>query len=473
MGMAVLGFCESSGQDNHYETVPIGTVNSLLYGSALSNRVDRSAVVVNPATLAFPGEQGSGISFNGLTFNYNFIDFQDALGPGRDIGVQLVNTLPGILAGDVQTPLFGKRQAFGYALYQRGIGRIIYSGLSNAILDADPGGELIGRYNLLSDLRETVGVFGSGYRVSEHWGIGFSIFGIYRNHLFVESAQFDWRQDDSLASYNAYSGIERDVKILQASVQLKGGVNWKSDPWSAGLTLTLPGFSVYRDGKMGYERREWIQESDSGSNFLISALEDDLDPRYRYPWSVALGVSRSAPKWTVSLALNYESALDPYVIIPEVQADIIRNQGATSGFEPGETEVWGGNRSLLNWSISASKTLSNDLQLLASVRSNLSFAYGSGSSSRGFRLERMNWNMYHLNLGAHYEWRNTEWIFGTQLSYGGRATAAPNSDSDPLDLFAFLQNLTAQGDVHQYGAALIVSFALNFDESERALRPNR
>jgi len=316
-----------------------------------------------------------------------------------------------------------------------------------------------------------VGVFGSGYRISEHWGLGFSIFGIYRNHLFVESGQFDYRQDDTLASFNAYSGIERDVKILQASVQLKGGVNWKNDPWSAGLTVTLPGISVYRDGKMGYERREWIQESGSGSNFLVSALEDDLNPRYRYPWSVALGVSRSAPQWRVSLALHYESALDPYVIIPEVQPDIVRNQGSTSDFEPGETEVWGANRSVLNWSLSVSRTLSDDLQLLASVRSNLAFAYGNGSS-RGFRLERMNWNMYHLNLGAHYEWRNTEWIFGTQLSYGGRTTAPPHDDSDPLDLFAFLRNLTAQGEVHQYGAALIVSFAINF-ESDKPLRPNR
>ncbi len=127
--------------------------------------------------------------------------------------------------------------------------------------------------------------------------------------------------------------------------------------------------------------------------------------------------------------------------------------------------MWGSNRALLNWSIAGSKTLTKEVQLLFSLRSNLSFARGL-EPEQGFRLERMRWDLYHLNLGVHYVWKRTEWLIGAQLSYGeSRSSEATNQEGLP-DPIQFLENLTAQGEVRHYGAAAILSFALNFGETE-------
>jgi hypothetical protein len=436
-------------------------------------RVDRSAVVLNPATLAFPAQNGSGISFNGLTYNYHYIDYRNALGPGNDVGVTLANVLPGMVAGEVQSPLPRKLGSFGYALFQRGMGRAIYNGLSSERTDfSDAEGwegeeELIGRYELLSDLRETVGVFGAGHRLSKNWGFGWSLFGIYRNHLFEESAQFDLRPGNTESPYGVSTGLDRGVLLYQASVQLKTGLSWQTENWSAGLTFTLPALSVYRSARLNYDRREMAALPDTSWNLQVTSDRDGIKSRYKYPLSAAFGLSRRSDDWSLSLSLHFDSRISEYAVLPETLPEILRPD-EPSTYTPGETAVRGSNRAVFNWSVAASKSLSENVQLLLSVRSNLSFARGL-EPEQGFRLERMRWDLYHLNLGAHYTWRRTEWLVGAQLTYGS-SSASQRANSEGLpDPIRFLENLTAQGEVRQYGAAAILSFALNFGQAESKL----
>ncbi len=342
LGLAFTGYFPTMAQDNHYETVPIGTVNALLSGSSISLRLDRSAVVLNPATLAFPGENGSGISFNGLTYNYAYIDYRNALGPGNDVGVKLANVLPGMVAGEVQSPLPRRLGSFGYALYQRGMGRAIYNGLSSDRTEwsSEEGWEgeeeLIGRYELLSDLRETVGVFGAGYRLSKNFGFGWSLFGIYRNHLFEESAQFDLRPGNPQSPWGVSTGLDRGVRLNQASVQLKTGFAWQKDKWSAGFTFSLPALSVYRSARFKYDRREMVSTSDSSWNLQVSSDQSGLNSLYKYPLSAVLGVSRRSELWSLSAALHFEAKIDPYAVVPETRPDYVRPD-ESSNYIPGET----------------------------------------------------------------------------------------------------------------------------------------
>ncbi len=162
LSMAIIFCMELSGQDNHYEYIPLGSRNSILPNSGLSRFEDQAAVIFNPATLSYA--QGSSFTFNTTAVGLSNIKFENGLGQGFDIRYGNFSLLPTVAAGVLKPKKNEKDWVLGYGIYHRIKDKLRFTNRNQSNLDVinnleSPGEEIyIAQYNLGHEVDE-VGLF--------------------------------------------------------------------------------------------------------------------------------------------------------------------------------------------------------------------------------------------------------------------------------------------------------------------------
>ncbi len=455
-------------QDNHYESLQLGSKNALLSGAALSHWVDPTAVVHNAATMMDAKE--AGIAFNSTTGGFDKIRFDNGLGEGVDIKTSDFQLYPGLIAADL--PLFKQADKYrlGIAIFARVSDRTRFTNrgtrTDNIINDVEmPGSETyIGQYTLDIDVRETTAAMGWATRLSEHWSAGVTAMALIRNQRYRENFNANAIADPALSPTVDVVSSESDIsmKLNYILLQMKGSLAWKNGPWNLGFVLTAPSMKLYSGGDMLAQiELTNIRPIDSLNrrSYFASTYLEKLKPKFKYPISLSVGVSRSFENVVLSAAGTFYGNIDRYLVVDPGDASFLQpptenNIIYTQRF----LEVWASNRPLVNSSISAEWMLNPRTSLMGGLRTDLHYAEFIEPIPLGFQLPKKIWNRYHFNVGASLNGKRSRWIFGVQYSHGQADDYLQPYSFDGAAENNLLQGVRSKGNIRANGLTGIVSF---------------
>ncbi|HRI59441.1 MAG TPA: hypothetical protein PK228_06950 [Saprospiraceae bacterium] len=472
----VISFVQA--QDNHYESDQLGSQNAILCGASISRWVDQTAVINNAATMIFAKE--AGITLNTATARIDNILFLNGLGDHFDLRSNSTLVFPGLIAWEIPSLKRVDQRTVGFSIYGRMHDRLRFTNRAvfdaNVIDDAESPGEEVytGLYALDSDVDEAVGTLGWGERLSDEWAIGFTTQVIFRNHKYSESFSATVVPNpDSAMDMDAVRGETNTSLLYNATLlQFKASVAWQKDDWSAGLIVTAPTIRIWSAGDMLAEINlinMRVHPDKPRNSYFANTYLSKSKPRYKYPFSIDGGVSRNLNKVQFSVAASLYASLARYTIFDPDEETYLQPPGGDNViYSPRLFEVWGINRSIVNFSTSATWTLSDMASLLFGFRTDQHFSEIPPAEENvpGFQLSKKIWNRYHFNGGAEIRWRRSFWILGVQYSRG-RADNYPTPFSySGATEGNFLQGEPGYGTISQNGVSFLLSFFIQFQRKE-------
>lgn len=469
-GITLLLATQVNAQDNHYEALQLGAKNSILSGAAISKWQDNTAVFQNPATLS--QSTGNSVSFNTAALSLNNIKFLNDLGDKFTLKSSSTRFLPSLVGGDFRLNKGKSDWVLGYAIYHRNRDNLRFTNRiennQNIINDIEsPGNEnYVGQSKLETEFDETAGVFGFGKKLNNKWSLGVSFNGIFRTQnfrqVFSGNAIADPANNPGIDIVASNSDI--DVSYSKALVQLKFGLAYQDKGWNVGLTLMTPSLGVYGTGEIVADislTNIKLAQNTTRKNYIASTRLTKMKTTFKYPLSVAVGVSKQFTKIQLSAAANWYSAISKYVMLDPGDAVFIRpstgqNVLATKDF----LQVWSVNRSVVNASFSADWILKPNLHALIGYALDQNYSEDRPLEP-GLQLAIKFWKLNHFNAGMQFIRPKSNWIIGFQSSFGKNDQyRQPRSMDGPTEA-NFLQGNSKIGKIKYSSIGLIISYSLN------------
>jgi hypothetical protein len=455
-------------QDNHYESTQQGSQNAILSGASISRWVDQTAVINNPATMI--SSEGAGITFNTAAIGFDHIRFVRGLGPDIDLQSNSTVIYPGLFAGELSSLRKEGKRVVGFAIYTRNIDHLRYTkrvtGERNIIDDAEsPGPEtLLGLYSIDSDISESAGSIGWGQRISDAWSFGVAALVFVRNHRYRENISTTIIAHPEANPLVDVVGAETDINLSYwaTMAQLKTGLSYKSETWSAGLVIVTPSIRFMSGGDMLADMNLTnirVAPDIKRSSYFANAYLEDQKTRFKYPLSIGGGVSKKLHKAYLSVAATWYAPVKRYLIMdasnnPYLQPPSEENVLYTPQF----LDVWNSNRSIANVSFSAIWNASEATNLLFGFRTDHHYAEIPETDPPGFQLNKKIWNRYHFNTGAEIRWKRSYWLVGVQYSLGKADNYRQPFSYDGISEGDFLQGKRGNGDIRANGLVFTLSF---------------
>lgn len=448
-------------QDTHYWTNQFGPRGSILGNSIIGSVKDNSSIYYNPGYLALVDT--NNISISASVYQYDMLNIKDGAGKGYDLKSNQTQILPSLVSGTYQFKN-GSKHKFGYAILTKNQTGIKTSSRIDKELNVIPeynnegNEEFIGQFGLKTTLNEQW--FGGcySYKFNDHFSLGFSAFGAYRN----QSMEYSYTSKVILPSLSDYSIFitplvaYSDIQSVEMST-LRGigkiGLALSYSRIDFGLTITTPGLPIYgsttiqRDelySNINLDDKNFSEYSQNATNytqFILAADSfrfdlnqntftvngrqssgtDNIKATYKSPLSIAAGIvfksksldEYSMPKRKLFFSFEYFNSIDPYYLIKPETRGVIRplddNYPYTTVDFMGIVEA---PTSVLNIAIGYEQRISKNINLLASFRTNNSFNdgyYSDMSISQSF------WDLWHFSLGGIYKKKRSDISFG--ISY--------------------------------------------------------
>lgn len=466
-------------QDNHYESDLLGSQNAILTGASISRWVDQTAVINNAATMIFAKE--AGFTFNTATARFDNVKYGNGLGESFDLEASNTQIYAGLVAWEIPSLQRVGERTVGFSIYGRMHDRLNLANRvmlnANIIDDPEfPGKEtFIGIYSHNSDIDETVGSLGWGERISDEWAIGLTTQVFFRGQKYQEnfSATAIPNPDSSFQTDAVRSESNINLHYNTTMLQLKGSIAWQKADWSAGLVVSTPSVQVYGSGGMLAEvnlMNIQVHPGEPRNSYFANAYLESAKPRYKYPLSIDCGISRKLKNVHLSVAASWYAPIDRYTVINAGDATVILPSGDQNVvYEPGMFNAWSVNRSIVNFSTSASWRVSGVYRLMLGFRTDKHFVEFPDPEEEvpGFLMSKKVWNRYHFNTGAEIRWRRSFWIVGVQYSRG-RAEDYPSPYSfSGVTEGNFLEGVPGVGMVRQDGLSFLVSFFFQFQSKDK------
>jgi hypothetical protein len=459
----ILIFCNSIlfAQDSHYWTNQYGPRGSILGNSIIGSVKDNSSIYYNPGYLALVDT--NNISISASIYQYDMLNIKDGAGKGFDLKSNQTQILPSLVSGTYQFKN-GSKHKFGYAILTKNQTGIKTSSRIDKELNVIPefnnagNEEFIGQFALKTSLNEQW--FGGcySYKFNDHFSLGFTAFGAYRNQSMeytytskvilpilsnysvfitplvaysdIQSVEMStFRGIGKIGLALSYSRIDFGLTVTTSSLPIYGSTTIQRDMLVSNINLNDKNFTEYSQNATN--KTEFILAADSfrlnlkQNTFTVNGRQssgtDKIKTTYKSPLSIAAGIvfkSKSLdeylmPKRKFFFSFEYFSAIDPYYLIEPEERGVIRplnvNYNYTSVDFMGTIEA---PRSILNIAIGYEQRLTKKINLLASFRTNNSFMdgyYSDMSVSQSF------WNLWHFSLGGIYKKKRSDISIG--ISY--------------------------------------------------------
>jgi hypothetical protein len=409
--LALLLAPVAAAQDAHYWTRQFGNRAWLLGGAFVGNPDDISAVYYNPGALGLL--KSPELELTGSVYELTRLTVENGLGPGRDITLTRTDSLPSLIAGSARFGFLG-RSKLAYSLITRQGFRFRLE--SRETIPGEELESLPGLEQLAADasLEESVGEYWAGltwaYPLGEHLGLGISGFGAWRDHEIRSQVLAQGFGSDG---QTLLTTLGRDFNLHHVRVLAKLGLSYQNGPWAVGLAVTTPSLAVWGTADAGYER------ATSEQGFELTSLptpvfnfQDSLSPKFKSPWSLALGVSRTLGKLTLHLAAEGFARQTPFKLI---DSDPFSPQGSAEVIDP---DVYFGLAPVINVALGAEHRLGEKVR--AYVSAHTDFSAVTETPERNALLA--GWDIYHLSFGMHFTAGSSRLTVGTNFALGGKST---------------------------------------------------
>jgi len=408
------------GQDAQFWHNHYGTKGVLLGGAVIGSVEDLSAVYYNPGYLGLKPNPGLAFGTGVFDVAYLRIDMDSLF--QQPVDRFTAERAPGLIAGQVKFA-DDARNHFTYSFLGRQKFNTVVQGRSLA--DGSTVDRLATLY-IQQDLTEYWAGVTWSRPLTDSIGVGVSLFGAHRSQRRRNEVTLDSAFTDGTVAHTSTDG---GWNFWNLRLLLKMGVFWHGGPWTAGLTVTTPGLSLFGFGE-AYGSRS-VSGVGPESDVLIDYRSDGSNTIYHSPLSVGLGAGYRYHNVRFHASLEWYGSINPYQVIDPVPS--------TDAQDTTVLYVIDQMRSIANAGVGLEVTVSHRFSYFFSFVTDLSTV----ASDFEQVLALSSWDVFHLNGGAVFQ-------VGDFILTGGLGLAVGGSDplqSTPAYLGSGFFGLNRQVDV--------------------------
>jgi len=399
-------------QDAQYWDNQYGTGAQLLGGVVVGTPGDLSATFYNPGWIGMNTQPAILLTTKALEY-YN-LTIKNALGEGFDPSSSSVGTSPGFIAGRFSRKNPGDLTV-AYSYIERTRFEFNASGIR---VDDDstppPDGSFWFSGEAFDNNKTSESWVGAtlSRQVSDHLSWGVTPYIAYRsqNRRFQAMGQ---ALDANEQFYHAYR--VDDFRFWHIRLLAKLGLALDYSPLTMGITLTTPSLGLFGDGSIYYNRSSsgFTNPEDGWTDpYLAVNHQEDLNPDYRSPLSLAVGASYRMRQTTIHFTAEYFASQAPISILP---ADPFTSQATGETLEFNTVYDM---RAVLNFGFGAEHKFTDTFTLYGGFRSDYSFLNPDSAT----QLVMAEWDLWHVSVGAAFDFLDIEFTTGLDLSFGNGTT---------------------------------------------------
>ncbi|NEQ50431.1 MAG: hypothetical protein F6K11_09905 [Leptolyngbya sp. SIO3F4] len=456
-------------QLSHYWTQGAGARSTLLGGAVVGHVEDNSAIFYNPAGLNHI--QTSQLSLNANVYGISYFNLRNGGGSGIDMENVRALLYPQLISGII-SPKRHDKVTVGFGLSTRHFGLIRLAFVENKRLDLtdlNAGNELyLANFEFEGGMDEQWGTLAFGLRVNDEWKVGVSNIVSYRNQKsrLYSSVGLHGQDGSNLESVHALYTQRTVIDVV--SLLWKLGVQYKSDTWSFGMTMTTPKLRVFgfSNSRIEIIQTGFAQLGLSRLDQSVVEQSSDVQAYYRQPWSFAVGLAHNFERSEVFFTAEFFTGIEPYDVL-EVQSTnlaIIPNSSQRLVLPPGDESLisaTSASRPILNVAVGYEYRLNESYELLSGFRTNYNYYDGPTDARIGFDSDL--WDMYHLSFGFSKKSESGFLSVGLDNAFGYRRNIVqPINYSNPVPDLALTGFLTDDAQAFSYVGTLIVGYTRYF-----------
>jgi len=414
--LAVLILATTAGgipaQDAHYWNLQYGNRARLLGGAVIGSVLDVSAVYYNPGALSLT--ESKGLLLAGNVFELRTLTWEDALGPGRDLGDTKFGGVPSLFAGEFRLGFLGDhRLAYSFLTRQTFNVRLTATGISaDPFPDIPELGTLAANVTIEQDMNEYWGGLTWSHTLGAHLGLGVSTFFAVRNQRTESSTQAELVGTDTEQAIAALQGRAYDFQDWR--ILWKIGLAAGFEQWELGLNVTTPSVGLWGSGSASSNDAEIAQNVDTSGDPELPRVEvdfqDGVSSSYKSPLAIGAGAAYRFGATKVYASAEWFSRIDPYRVL-DTQPFI----GQTSG-DTLILNVVADAAQVLNWGVGVEHNFNERTGVYGSFATDFSSTAPGSETSASVTF----WDLYHASLGTTFTVGQSVWTVGGILGFGGQ-----------------------------------------------------
>jgi hypothetical protein len=454
--LALLFPIIAAGQTNNYWTRSFNEESSLLSGAVVGGGSGPTSIYYNPANIS--EVKDSKFSLNASLFSFGFLNMKNALGEGTDIKMSRFALEPRFVSYMIKSKRF-KKWSFEVAILNNENTKAeITESVDQQIdiLKEIPGNErYFAVYHYSNSYQDQWIGAGTSVRLSERIIAGISMFVTVKSLVYSQSLDIDaYAIQDSVQAigddgpyYVASYENSEYLKYNDYRVTWKGGLSYKGDRFSLGLSITTPSLGgIYSDGKRDSRSvsQHNITDPETGEpvpDYIVADFKQkkDMTVGQKTPLSISAGFNYyfKEMRRTMYTSVEYFTGISPYKIVEAQESQDIGPDFLAGKVSYNEwlTYVTGA-RPVFNFAIGSSWTLKKDLLLMSGFRSdfncmkNLDYGpYADYNKVEAFKLD-----LYHITCGLSWNILGQDIITGVEYTLGHTKDVRQLANlSDPVE----------------------------------------
>ena len=423
-------------QDTHYWSKQFGTRSALMGGAVLGDSDDNTMIYYNPGALGFL--ENSSVSINANAYGIENIRVENALGQRGDFESAQLGSVPLLAGGMIRTGDPNWKLGFAFVspvnFNFKGIARV--DGEFDLVDESESPGleEAVGETGVTSKTSELIFAIGIGRRLNEHWAVGLSNMFTIRSHNYQRNYSayiFLNDADRTLIGGN----IAQNTDYYNVRYAAKLGLVYQNGRWKAGLTMTTPSLNMFGQGTVASNigiKDLILGDGDERTSGVATARQAELKSKFKSPFSVALGTNYEVGRSSIGLAVQYFSGIDLYDIMEPEPGAFVRPIDLAPEIQSDEfLSLRSAAESVVNVALGYEYRLNDNLSLLGSIRSDMSYFDPEVNRSVGIKSTISSWDIYHFTGGITLDRENSSLSLGLLFSTGSKDDYEQNGSFDP------------------------------------------
>ena len=403
----------AAAQDSQYWDIQYGPVGQLLGGQVVGSTRDLSATYYNPGGLALGEDPDFLLSVQAFK-RQNLTSTPVEGGAFLDNSDTEWGTFPGFVAFAAPESWLGDRTRLAFSVLtrqeavqltkQRFVGNEPVSG---------------GRFGLetLSDqhMRETWGGLTLSRRIGGRWGLGATLYGVYRGQRtrFEQNLQLAYPSGNGVAAL-----VVNDFDYSHWRVLGKAGLAWEGDTFRLGGAVTTPGAGLFGSGNAGFTRSAaGLDTNGDGTpdSILLNGLEEGIDSAFHSSWAFAGGGAWRRGSVQLHVSAEYFAPVERFTVL--------QGQIETPAGPVALTQEF---RGVLNAGVGLEYWLGG-VEADAGARNGATVLYGAFATDHSAspdveanEASSSNQNHYHLTGGTAFSLGSSRFSLGLSYAFGSK-----------------------------------------------------
>jgi hypothetical protein len=431
LGLTILLRIELFGQLDRYWDVNVNAESALMGGATVAGQGDIGSAFYNPAGIS--KSKSSKLSINASMISWQFYNFKNATGFGRDFKSNNLTILPRAFSF-LYKPKKVNGMYFELLTMLRSKVNFTLNESRSALSDVNseiPGDEVVStNYFLRTGYNDYYMGLGLGYNLGNNWSIGGSAFisikSVFQqqryNIAFFPTSDSFYYQGEAGESYTTSIDFNSTVSFDDISLLGKLGINYLSEDFSFGLVVTSPSVNFY--GKGYSEKLVAIQNIrvDTLSGLTSVRVQDwqrGLSAHMKTPWSISMGVRFHShnQRFQFTASIEYFFKINAYKMIVAEENPFITDPATYEQLPVKDFATYANAADdVFNVAFGMRYEVSEPVTLFGGFRTdfNARTDWDLGEFGNYSTLISSDYDLFHFTFGSTFRIKNSDLMMGVQ-----------------------------------------------------------